>query len=348
MTVYKFDPITDLRWGSFLEQHSDASVFHTKEWLRTLQQTYEYKPVAYSTSSGSELTNAVVFCQLESRLTGRRLVSLPFSDHCQPLASGKDLREILNYVQNSCNAEKFKYVELRPIILEIDKDEKEQPFGLSETFSFQKIDLRPELNVIYKNFHDSCVRRKIKRAEREGLLYETGRSEELQRKFRHLLLLTRRRHKLPPQPSSWLRNMVNSLGEMVTISVLSKGDIPIASIVTLQYKNALVYKYGCSDTQFNNIGATPLLFWKLIQQAKGENIQILDLGRSGYEDLGLIAFKEHLGATSSELVYYRNPIPTQQKTLSNARVSILVRQALVRLPDPLFSGVGQLLYRHIG
>jgi hypothetical protein len=276
------------------------------------------------------------------------LVSLPFSDHCQPLASGKDLREILSYLQGNCSTERFKYIELRPIVFETCMDERKQRFVLSERFSLQRVDLRPELNVIYKNFHDSCIRRKVKRADREGLLYEMGRSEELQKKFRHLLLLTRRRHKLPPQPSSWLRNIVNSLGEMVTIHVLSKSDIPVASIVTLKYKSFLVYKYGCSDAQFNNVGATPLLFWKLIQQAKAENAQTLDLGRSSYDDLGLIAFKEHLGAISSELAYYRNRIPTKQKLLSNVGASALARQALIHLPDSLFSRVGQLLYRHIG
>jgi lipid II:glycine glycyltransferase (peptidoglycan interpeptide bridge formation enzyme) len=348
MTVYKFDPTTDSRWTSFLERHSDASIFHTKEWLRTLQQTYGYKPVAYSTSNGNELANAVVFCQIESRLTGKRLVSLPFSDHCQPLASGKDLRDILNHLQDNFNTEGLKYIELRPILLETGVDERKRPFVLSEKFSFQRVDLRPELNVIYKNLHDSCIRRKIKRADREGLLYEMGRSEELQKKFRHLLLLTRRRHMLPPQPSSWFRNIVNSLGEKVTIHVLSKNDMPVASIVTLKYKNCLVYKYGCSDTQFNNIGATPLLFWKVIQQAKAESAQVLDLGRSSCDDLGLIAFKEHLGAVSSELFYYRNCISTKQKLLSNVEASVLARQALVHLPDSLFSRVGQLFYRHIG
>jgi lipid II:glycine glycyltransferase (peptidoglycan interpeptide bridge formation enzyme) len=348
MTVVKIDPITDLRWASFVEQHSDASVFHTREWLRTLQQTYGYKPVAYGTSNGNELTNAVVFCQVESRLTGKRLVSLPFSDHCQPLASGKDLREILNYLHDNCSTERFKYLELRPVFLETGMDENKQPFVLSERFSLQKVDLRPELNVIYKNLHDSSIRRKVKRADREDLVYETGRSEELQKKFRHLLLLTRRRHKLPPQPSSWLRNIVNSLGEMVTIHMLSKSDIPVASIVTLKYKRSIVYKYGCSDTRFNNIGATPLLFWKLIQQAKVENVQTLDLGRSSYEDRGLIAFKEHLGAVSSELAYYRNRIPTKQQLVLSVRASVLARQALIHLPDSLFSRVGQLLYRHIG
>ncbi len=168
------------------------------------------------------------------------------------------------------------------------------------------------------------------------------------RKFRHLLLLTRRRHQLPPQPASWFHNIINCLGDHVTIHVVSRNAAPVASILTLTYKNRIVYKYGCSDAQFNAMGGTALLFWKAIQQAKSAGIEEFDLGRSGYEDLGLIAFKEHLGAASSELAYYRNPSLKPRLGQQKQRMSLLQLQALSHLPDPLFAGVGHLLYRHMG
>ena len=37
------------------------------------------------------LENGFLFCRVESWLTGRRLVSLPFSDHCEPLCKGKKI-----------------------------------------------------------------------------------------------------------------------------------------------------------------------------------------------------------------------------------------------------------------
>jgi hypothetical protein len=348
MTVYKLDPMTDSRWTKFLTCHPNASIFHTKEWLNALRLTYGYKPVAFTTSEGEHLSNAMVFCQLQSWLTGKRLVSLPFSDHCQPLATGSDLKAILEYLQGQRGSARLRYVEIRPLAVESNVFEAQASFGNSEAFCLQKVDLSPELDVIYRGFHDSCVRRKIKRAEREKLVYESGRSEELQQKFRHLLLLTRRRHKLPPQPASWFRNIVNSLGERVTIHVLSKDTTPIASIVTLTYKKSLVYKYGCSDAQFNSLGGTPLLFWKVIQQAKVMGAEELDLGRSSYEDPGLITFKEHLGAVSSELRYFRAPAPRIRVEPSKPRRPPLARRALACLPDPLLAAAGQLLYRHLG
>lgn len=347
MTVYKLYPLTDPRWSNFLAGHPEASVFHTKEWLNALHLSYGYEPVAFTTHQGADLSNAVVFCEIQSWLTGRRLVSLPFSDHCQPLADAASLREILHYLHQRRENQQLKYIELRPLKNQRIFDAQEQ-FIQSKRFGFHSIDLRPDLETIYKGFHSNCVRRKIKRAEREELLYESGRSDELLRKFRHLLLLTRRRHQLPPQPTSWFHNILRCLGDLATIHVVSKNSVPVASILTLTYKNGIVYKYGCSDTQFNAMGGTSLLFWKTIQQAKSAGIEEFDLGRSSYEDLGLLAFKEHLGATSSELTYYRN-LPFRPRSVQHQqRLSLLPRQALAHLPDPLFARVGQLLYRHMG
>ena len=86
MSVYEIDPLSDPRWPDFLLRHADATIFHTSNWLRALHRTYGYVPVVYTTCSRSqELRNGIPFCKINSWLTGRRLVSVPFSDHCQPL-----------------------------------------------------------------------------------------------------------------------------------------------------------------------------------------------------------------------------------------------------------------------
>jgi hypothetical protein len=345
--VHELNPLTDPRWPSFIAQRPDASIFHSRGWLVALQKTYGYKPIAFTTSIGEQLSNALLFCRVSSWATGRRLVSLPFSDHCQPLAAGEDLEAIIEHLRHQRMVDRLKYIELRPVTYHRAVDLEPQ-YTKGDRFSYQSIDLRPDLDTLYKGFHDSCVRRKIRKAERENLTYEAGRSGDLLQKFRHLLLLTRRRHKLPPQPDAWFKNLVESLGESLVIRLLSKDGVPVSSILTLSYKKSLVYKYGCSDARFNSMGATPLLFWKAIQQAKTEGIEEFDLGRSGNNDQGLISFKRHLGAATADLRYYRDTPPKPEKGPSRSAVSSWAREALTSLPDSLFAGVGQLLYRHMG
>jgi hypothetical protein len=344
-TIHKFDPLTDQRWPEFLAWHPQASIFHTREWLQALQSTYGYTPVGFTTSE-SELSNGIVFCSIRSWITGNRLVSLPFSDHCQPLAAGTDLKHILQFLHHQREADANRYVEIRPVSEEGIFNEQSR-FGVDEAFSFHKIDLRPDLEPIYRRFHESCIRRKIKRAEREKLTLESGRSPELLRKFRHLLLLTRRRHRLPPQPAAWFSNLVKHLGDKLTIHLLSKDGAPAASILTLSYKNCLMYKYGCSNAKFHNLGGMPFLFWKAIQTAKNQGMEEFDLGRSAPDDPGLVAFKGHLGAVASELKYYRDPAPNRKRESSQPKMQ-WARQVLSCLPEPIVVGAGNLLYRHLG
>src|SRR5580704_12775701 len=85
------DPIQDRRWTNLVEMHPDGCLFHSAEWLKALSRTYGYKPLAFTTSAAEPtLTDGLVFCQVESWLTGKRLVSLPFSDHCAPLVENDD------------------------------------------------------------------------------------------------------------------------------------------------------------------------------------------------------------------------------------------------------------------
>jgi lipid II:glycine glycyltransferase (peptidoglycan interpeptide bridge formation enzyme) len=191
------------------------------------------------------------------------------------------------------------------------------------------------------------VQRKIHRAERENLSYEEGRSDALLRKFYDLLLLTRRRHGLPPQPLVWFRNSVACLGDRALVRVASKDGQPVASIITLQYKDVLVYKYGCSDSRFNNLGGNSLLFWKAIQDAKQNDILKYDLGRSEPDNAGLVSFKENWGAVSMPLDYYRLPA-RQTFHLNSGWRSRVAKGVFSLMPDPLLAATGRLLYRHIG
>jgi lipid II:glycine glycyltransferase (peptidoglycan interpeptide bridge formation enzyme) len=284
-------------------------------------------------------------------LMGSRMVSLPFSDHCQPLVrDSEDLQILLSSFRKHLDREKWKYIELRPMLASGEcqvAGGKRWPYAKAEEYYFHKLNLQPSLDGLFRSFHKSCVQRKILRAEREHLAYEAGRSESILARFYRLFLLTRRRHQLPPQPIAWFRNLVGCLGDRLTIRLLSKDDQPIASILTLSYKTTLVYKYGCSDARFHNLGGMPLLFWRAIQEGKQWGAHEFDLGRSDVDNPGLSAFKEHLGATRSALSYFRLTRHRAHRH-SRAREIRAIRCVFGAMPDAVAQLAGRVLYRHMG
>jgi CelD/BcsL family acetyltransferase involved in cellulose biosynthesis len=344
------DPLKDPRWRRLLERHSRATVFHTPEWLEALHRTYGYQPLVLTESPNDrELTNGWLFCDVNSWLTGRRLVSLPFSDHCDPLlAHEEEVRGLLKVLAREFKKGKWKYIQVRPLTVSLGARYGTIVFGECHSYSFHTIDLRPSLEELHRQFHKHSVQRKIRRAERESLTYEEGKSERVLQQFYRLLLLTRRRHQIPPQPIEWFRNLTDCMGEKAKIRLAYKNGNPIAGMITLSYKNVMVYKYGCSDETFHNLGGMALLFWKAIQEAKRDDLQEFDLGRSDFSNAGLVTFKEHWGTTRSVLTYLRHPVPVSHTTLGEDYRRRLGKRFFAHLPDGILTMAGRALYKHIG
>jgi hypothetical protein len=350
MEIYRFDPLQDHRWEQFLQIHSDASVFHTPAWLKALRNTYRYEPIVFTASAPSQpMRDGLVFCQVHSWLTGSRLVSVPFADHCQPLLPAReDGTNLAAFLSRLLEREHCDYLEVRLLAREA-LGSGQNGLGRSATFLHHALDLRPPLPVLFGRLHKTCFQRRIRRAEKEGLGYTEGTSDAFLRQFYSLLLLTRRRHGVPPQPLAWFRNLRDCFGDAMKIGVASKNGRPIASILTLQHKTTIVYKYGCSDAAFHRFGAMPFLFWRTIQRAKAEGAAEFDLGRSDVDDFGLIAFKNRLGATATPLTYYRYPAISAESGLLSRLVQYRKLSAVsAHLPSVLLRAAGNFLYRHIG
>ena len=347
--VYTVDPLSDGRWPKFLENHPEATIFHTPGWLEALRRTYGYSPIVYTTAPpNAKLTNGIVCCRVRSWLTGSRLVSVPFSDHCQPLVDNEDnFALLIQHMQTSLGAESWRYIEFRPLAPYDSFLERQSEFALSEQFYLHRLDLTESLEKIFGNFHKKSTQDKIHRAEREQLSYEEGNSSTNLTKFYQLQLLTRRRHQLPPQPLSWFQTLIECLGDQVKIRVLSKDGQPIASTVTLSYKGSVVAKYGCTDAEYHRVGAMPFLLWKAIEEGKRQGAREYDFGRSEPENTGLLNFKSNWGAGCSRLRYFRYPSPASDPAHEHWGVN-LARNICGRLPNPLLTAAGSFLYKHIG
>ncbi len=348
MTVYRIDPLLDQRWPEFLEAQPQASIFHTPEWLRCLQRSYGYEPFVLTTSGpGNALTNGVVFCWVKSWLTGQRVVSVPFADHCQPLYERpEDLLAILESAKDGIE-HKARPVEIRPfddsgIAL------REHGFRICKSFRLHVLDLTPSLPELLKGCDKDSVQRRLRRAEKENLIYEQGRSPELLKKFYGLLLLTRRKHQVPPQPLTWFENLIACLGERATIRVTSKDATVIAGILTLSFNRTMIYKYGCSDAAYNNLAGTPYLFWKAISDAKAAGDHTFDMGRSDLDNPGLLKFKSNWGTQDKPLTYWKYPHREVKENAGTSRSQKWGGYVVSRLPDNLLILVGRMLYKHIG
>jgi hypothetical protein len=346
---YQLDPIRDSRWEKLVGRHPSASVFHTVAWLQALRSTYGYEPVAFTTSPPTgDLKNGLVFCCISSWLTGHRLVSLPFSDHCEPLCdSTEDLNFLIRYLQTSLEHQKWKYLEIRPIQGNLGQTGVGNAFLPAATYFLHTLDLRPDLSKVFRSLDRDSVQRRIQRAERAGLVEKCGRSDDLLREFYALFSITRSRHHLPPTPYAWFRNLIHWQNEALEIRLAYKEKTPVAAILTLRFKDVIYYKYGCSDARFNKFGATPWLLWRAIAAGKSNGAKEFDLGRTEEDNAGLLAFKNHWVSHPKRLVYWKFPDASSPNSVDGWKLK-MAKRIFSCMPEKLLTMTGKLIYRHIG
>lgn len=214
----------------------------------------------------------------------------------------------------------------------------------NEQLILHHLNLQPSIHQLFEGFHPSCTRRKIKRAAREELTYKEGISESLLHDFYRLLVITRRKHGIPPQPFEWFLNLAAHLKDNLKVRTAYKGRRPIASILTLHYKQTMTYKYGCLDDRFRAMGGMQFLFWHTIQDAKCAGLSFLDLGRTEAANAGLLQFKDRWGAARTNLHYFQYPVESPNTV--KAMHTNFVKALCSHLPTSVLEVAGKMFYKY--
>jgi Acetyltransferase (GNAT) domain len=349
MNIYQIDPIKDVRWAELVDRHPRASVFHTPAWIDALHCTYAFEPVAFTTSpSTAELKNGVVFCRVKSRITGRRLVSLPFSDHCEPLCdSSEELDFVIRYLQTTMERQHWKYLEMRAVEWNLSRKTPTEASKASATgYLLHVLDLRPGLAEVFRRLDKDSVQRRISRAGRAGLSEKVGRSADLLDDFYRLFVITRSRHQLPPVPYYWFENLIRCLGGRLEMRLAYEDRTAVAGILTLQFRDTVYYKYGCADSRFKHLGAMPWLLWQAISAAKTRGASNFDMGRSEEAHASLVAFKNHWVPRPKRFSYWRFPDRGSSWAAGDWKLRF-GKRVFSYMPNRLLRLTGRLIYRHV-
>src|SRR5207249_1130974 len=108
------NPVEHSHWDAFLATHPGASFFHSAAWAKVLHETYGYEPVYFTVSEDKRLLALLPVMEVNSWLTGRRGVSLPFTDACEPLDHDASFRDsIIPEAIEHGRRRGWKYLEYR-------------------------------------------------------------------------------------------------------------------------------------------------------------------------------------------------------------------------------------------
>ncbi|MBW2048191.1 MAG: GNAT family N-acetyltransferase [Deltaproteobacteria bacterium] len=337
------DPTRYPGWDELILLNPEYSFFHSSAWAKTLSESYAYIPVFFTIFQNKAPVSIIPLMEVKSILTGRRGVSLPFSDYCPPIIREKGHFEIvLDDMVKYGTKNGWKYLELR------GGHEFLGNFSPANRFYRHVLDLERDSDTIFHAFKGS-TRRNIRKALKENLRVSISHSLTSVMEFYRLNSITRKDHGLPPQPRSFFENVHNyiiSKGKGIVVLASFRGR-NIAGAIFFHFGRRAIYKYGASERAFQSKRPNNLVMWEAIKWYSERGFESISFGRTEPENTGLLQFKRAWGTREEVLRYYRYDFRARSFV-----VNIPQTQAFApifrRMPIPLLNLLGSFLYRHVG
>lgn len=339
-----FNPLEDEGWDDLLALFSDATFFHTQSWAKVLTKTYGYGPKYFLFYSEHKPCLLLPLMEIKSALTGRRGVSLPFTDFMLPLVMAPlDQEEYWDELIAYAKKSKWRHIDLRGDL------GFQSSVSVYDSFMQHDIGLLDDTEEMFSRFSTNN-KRNIKKAIREDVEVEIRHDMESVEAFYKLNSVTRKRHGVPSQPFSFFENLLKYIvGEGKGAVVLAKKQEEIiAGAIYFLFRDKAIYKYGASKREKSYLRANNLIMWEAIKWLSKRGCKSLSLGRTEKNNEGLLRYKMGWAPVQKTVNYYRYSLKEKMFILKNDKAESVSANFFKVAPVPLSNFLGQILYKHVG
>ena len=337
------NPLAEPDWDTTVATLPGATFFHSRAWAEVLHGAYGLRPTYLTRGPGNARSALLPLMESESWWAGRRGVSLPFTDECQPLGrEPSDLAALGSGLEGLAAARGWRTWDLHGGAAWMP----EAPDSVR--FLGHSLPLSADPATLF-NRCDEATRRAVRKAERSGVTVEFGHDEAAVRSFHALLCLTRRRHGLPPQPFPFFAEIQRHIlaRRQGFVALARHGGKAIAGAVFFHFGSGAVYKFGASSPEAGPLRANNLVLWRGLGRCCSLGLSQLDFGRTSLANEGLRHFKLGWGTTERTIAYRRRDCRRRVFLTSVDRAHGWHTRVFRALPLPVSRAIGHLCYRYL-
>ena len=344
MTNSVVNPTLIPDWDANVQSHPDYSFFHSQAWAKVLSETYGFRPVYHLNEYDENSIDLFPLMEVDTWLTGKRGVGLPFTDHCQPLYSDQaDAAFMFEKLKEYGRGRAWKYLEI--------KGGQPPVAGARPALRFYNhiVQLTKGVDELQAGM-SSAARRAVRKAEKSGVTVEISHSPEALQTFYDLFCLTRKRHGLPPQPfalfESIQRHVMDKGQGLVSLARTQKGQV-VAGGVFFHLDRRVVFKFGGSNRIYQSMRGNNLVLWEAMKWYAERGFERLDFGKTSLTHEGLRHFKMGFGTEEHIIHYYQYDLKRDHFRSYRDLPVPWVTRAFQLLPLPFLRMVGKVCYRHM-
>lgn len=354
-TIHWLSPDEQEEWDAFVTRHPLGLVYHLSSWQKVLESAFGHIRGRFLVlrDADGQIQAGVPIYRVHSWLLKDRTVSVPFATMCDPLVSTKEEFNLLwPAIEDAAGKQGSRRIEIRT--RRMSADCMPALLTASARYKHHYLALDKNTDALFRSFHQSCVRRRVEKARRAGVVVEERQDEQSLRVLHSFLVATRRRHSLPPMPFAFFQAMYRCLSpDRVALYLATHAGEPVGGLMALKFKDMWTMEYN-GDADNAPAGANQLLCWETIQRAKSSGAGYFSFGRTSLDNPSLLEYKSRWATVEEDLtdfVSLPGSVPAQVDE-SPKGVSVVLRGTAKRIlryaPAAVQKSFGDFCYRHLG
>lgn len=276
----------------------ERNLFSSSRWLRVLDKTYRLRLFIKYIEREGRVSSYIIYSVVHNFLENKICIC-SYCDYCDCYI------EDANDWQVFFESLRREYPLYRIVVRNLrDETVRENPhFRLLSKEWYHILDVRDDVEAIWKRCHDS-FKGPVKQAQKNGVTVRPCDKSGLKNFFKLHTRLRKNKYRLFPQPYRFFEHVWQEYidkGQGVLLGAFDGGGHFVGGTIYLICGNTLYYKFNTSDLNYLKARPNNLLLWEGVKFAKARGLEYLDMGSSGYEQKGLVLFKDHAGAKKMEI-----------------------------------------------
>jgi len=341
-------------WDEFVAQQPNGTPYHLSSWKKAVEAGFRHirgHLIARRDPSTKRICAGLPIYLVSSRLTGRRLVSVPFAPFAGLLTTNpEDAAALLEKAFDLFAQETPSFAEVRTRRAEGALEA--QHFGQARCFVHHYLSLDGGLDDVYGRLHHKGLRIPIGKAQKRGLVCKADCRREDVSVYYSIYSAARRKLGLPVMPENFFFALWDELaprGHLTLLFCLSDSQA-IGTALLLTFKDMTTIEYGHTLPGRRAYYVDPFLDCQAVRWAWERGCKYVSFGRTAPTQTGLMTYKRHWGAHEEVLHSYFYPagLETIGRHGPSSWQYRTVRRLCQYCPRSMYLLLSRAIYRHLG
>jgi hypothetical protein len=342
-------------WDQFVAAHPEGTPYHLSGWKRAVEAAFRHIE-GYLVVKREPVTNRICagipVYLVNSPLTGRRLVSVPFAPFAGHLTTNpEDTVALIEKASALFKQETVSYMEVRT--RRAENTFWAYRFADARCFVHHYVSLEGGFDEVYSRVHRKSLRIPIAKAQKRGLVCKADCRREDVSVYYGIYSAARKKLGLPVMPDTFFYALWDELAPKGYLELLFcvSDSRPIGTSLLLRFKDATIIEYGHTLPGHRAYCVDPFLDFHAVRLACERGCKYVSFGRTALANSGLMTYKRHWDAQEELLHSYFYPAGSRSIPSQGPSASWKYRTARClcqHCPESIYPLLSRTIYKHMG